>query len=78
MTRYQKVKRYKRAHVWLSKKIDAFFTWGSNPLPMCGNGKRHNWSVMLADLFFVGCACCIFYRGVIFGAALAALIASLI
>ena len=39
----------------------------SKVLRLCGNGKENNWSVRLADYFFIDCACCIFFRGLALG-----------
>lgn len=39
----------------------------SKLLRLCGNGEQNNWSVRMADYFFVDCACCIFWRGTMFG-----------
>lgn len=43
------------------------FDFFSKVLRLCGNGKQNNWSVRVADYFFVDCACCIFWRGVVVG-----------
>jgi hypothetical protein len=40
----------------------------SKLLRLCGNGEDNNWSVRVADYFFVDCACCIFWRGAVVGA----------
>lgn len=42
----------------------------SETLGLCGYGKDNNWSVKVADFFFVDCGCCWFWRGVILGALL--------
>ena len=47
--------------------IDAGLTAIADRLPFCGNGRRHNASVMFADLFWTDCNCCNFYRGVFVG-----------
>lgn len=39
----------------------------SKLLRLCGNGEDNNWSVRVADYFFVDCACCIFWRGAVVG-----------
>lgn len=50
------------------------FETGSKALRLCGNGAENNWSVRIADRFFVDCACCLFWRGVFLGAVLACLV----
>jgi hypothetical protein len=40
-------------------------------LGLCGEGKDLNWSVIIADHFFIDCGCCWFWRGAMFGALLA-------
>lgn len=59
----------------LASRIDAIFTRGASVLRMCGDGKPHNWSILVADLFFVNCPCCLFWRGVFMGALITSAIA---
>lgn len=61
---------YRDRHLALANRIDAVLTPIADRLPMCGHGKRHNWSVQFADLFFPGngCGCCWFWRGITVGA----------
>lgn len=51
-----------------------FFAWvnktfelGSKTLHLCGHGAENNWSVRIADWFFIDCACCLFWRGAVVG-----------
>lgn len=71
-SRLAAVRRYRTRHFWLAGLIDGTLTAIADRLPMCGHGRRHNWSVQFADLFFPasnGCGCCWFYRGIAVGAA---------
>lgn len=45
---------------------------------LCGYGKEENWSVKVADWFFVDCGCCWFWRGVMLGASSSVLLALLL
>lgn len=67
---YKQAKRFRRKYYLWQSYVDRLFTWGSSRLGMCGDGVRHNWSVMFAELFFLQCPCCLFYRGVTIGAVL--------
>lgn len=51
--------------------IEKIFEAGAKALGMCGHGKDHNWSVRIAERFFVDCPCCLFWRGVILGITIA-------
>ena len=64
---YRKAKRnyWRRAKV--SEVLDRFMVWGSSFLALCGDGKRNNWSVLFAQLFYTECPCCIFWRGLSIG-----------
>lgn len=59
-----------RRHARWAKRIDRTFSFGADRMKLCGAGKPNNLSARVADLFFVACACCVFYRGVVVGAAL--------
>ncbi len=39
----------------------------SQKFGLCGHGKENNWSVKVADYFFIDCGCCWFWRGVLVG-----------
>lgn len=67
MSRYRKAKAYRARHYRRAAMIDAGLTAIADRLPFCGNGRRHNASVMFADLFWTDCNCCNFYRGVFVG-----------
>jgi hypothetical protein len=43
----------------------------SEILGLCGYGEDNNWSVKIADYFFVDCGCCWFWRGALFGGTVA-------
>lgn len=47
--------------------MDEILEFFSRKLKLCGYGKANNWSVRIADYFFVDCACCIFWRGMFIG-----------
>lgn len=61
----------KRKRDRIANRLDAFLTWGAERLWMCGEGKKNNWSVLFSVMWFTDCPCCLFYRGVTFGLALA-------
>lgn len=75
---YRAAKVYRRRFKSVQSVIDRAFSFGADRLPLCGNGRRHNWSVMIADAFFVNCPCCIFWRGVVVGFGLCAATGALI
>jgi hypothetical protein len=58
----------------MQQLADDFLTPPSKWMGMCGHGKRHNWSVVLADMLFVNCACCLIWRGFFIGLLIGALI----
>lgn len=71
--RLARARAYRARHMALAGRIDGVLTSLADRLPMCGHGKRHNWSVQFADLFFPasnGCGCCWFWRGIVTGAVL--------
>jgi hypothetical protein len=76
--------RIRHARKWLRRRaklanlIDAQLTRAAGRLHMCGEGKRHNWSVLFAELFFTDCPCCLFWRGVTVGALPVALLAAIL
>jgi hypothetical protein len=74
---YARAKRLLRLRRATAERIDAILTIGSQRLKLCGNGKRHNWSVLVSDVFFVNCACCLFWRGCAAGAAAGATVTAL-
>jgi hypothetical protein len=76
--RIRRARRWTRRRAKLANFLDTLLTRASVPLHMCGEGKRHNWSVLFADLFFTMCPCCLFYRGVAVGALSVALVAALL
>jgi hypothetical protein len=65
--------RYRRALKLYNRRarIAVFLDRGlervAKRLPLCGQGKRHNWSVLIAQMFMTDCWCCYFYRGVALG-----------
>lgn len=63
-----------RRHARWAKRIDWLFSLGADRMKLCGAGKPNNLSARVADLFFVACACCVFYRGVVVGMASSGLI----
>lgn len=77
--RIARARAYRVRHLALASRIDAVLTAVADRLPMCGHGKRHNWSVQFADLFFPGdgCGCCWFWRGITVGAAVGFVVALL-
>jgi hypothetical protein len=57
--------------------VDTFAEFISKLFGLCGHGKPNNWSVKVADFFFVDCGCCWFWRGVLFGTVLGTGIATI-
>ena len=47
--------------------MERFLEFISKTLGMCGNGPPNNLWVRFAELFFVNCPCCIFWRGFVVG-----------
>ena len=47
--------------------MNSFLELAAEKLGLCGHGKEGNWSVRIADYFFVDCGCCWFWRGAAFG-----------
>lgn len=68
-----RVHRYHHAKRWLYRRavvatwIDDTMSAVAARLPLCGEGKKHNMSILFAQLFFTECPCCLFYRGVTVG-----------
>ena len=56
-------------HAARAQQIDAIYTWAVGRLPLCGHGRPDGWSVRIADLFYIDCGCCWFWRGVSVGVA---------
>lgn len=67
--RYVRAKRYRAQHFAWAANIDQILTRAANLLGWCGkDGRRHTPTTQFADLFWVECNCCLFYRGVAVGA----------
>lgn len=73
--RRAKAQYWKRAYI--ASILDSIMSFGASFLHICGEGKRNNWSVLLAQLFYTKCPCCLFYRGVTIGTILTVTLALL-
>lgn len=75
MSRYRRAKAYRRRHFALAGAIDRALTPPARWLGWCGkDGRRHTWSTQFADLWWVECNCCNFYRGALVGAVIASVL----
>lgn len=48
--------------------IDRLFTWGAGLWPFrkwCQS--EDHWSARMVDFFWIDCACCLFFRGIVVG-----------
>lgn len=79
----QRVIRMRRARraLWRRAKmagfLDSVFERVSRVLPLCVENKRNHWSKLVAQIFYVECACCLtwrmFFVGAVFGVAFSGL-----
>lgn len=69
--RMKRARRFKRIHMRVSDVLDNYLEIGASFLKWCKHSDVHNhWSMLFAQLWFIDCPCCLFYRGVTFGIAL--------
>lgn len=73
--RIREARRKMRVRQSVAQVLDTFLTWAAAFFKMCGEGPKHGWSILFAQLWFTDCPCCLFYRGVTFGGVLGALLA---
>lgn len=64
---YRSAKRLRQRIRTLSETADRIAEPASRALRLCGHGRRHNWSTLIADALFVDCACCLIWRGMAIG-----------
>lgn len=75
-TRLKKARRFKRRHDAIAAFLDKILEAGASKLRWCKHSPVHNhWSALFAQLWFIDCPCCLFYRGVTFGIALSIIVA---
>ena len=69
--RMQRARKFKKRHDAIAQRLDVILEWGASALKWCKHSPVHNhWSTLFAQLWFIDCPCCLFYRGVTFGIAL--------
>lgn len=74
---YRSAKRWLKLRIAISNVLDTALTRGAERLKMCGEGPRHGWSILFAQMWFTDCPCCLFYRGVTFGVSLSVAIGAI-
>lgn len=72
VSRLREARRKLRIRQSVAHVLDTALTWAAHRTKMCGEGAKHNWSILFAQLWFTDCPCCLFYRGVAFGCFLGA------
>lgn len=72
--RIRYARKWYRRRRWLRLRIDAFFWWALHGYELPHNSR---WS-LFAELFWIECPVCMFYRGASFGFVLASLLFSMI
>lgn len=65
--KYRSAKRLVKVIRFISDVADAVMTWTASFLGICESGKKVNWFVVFARMFYAECPCCLFYRGVTIG-----------
>lgn len=65
--KYRSAKRLVKVIGAVSDLADAVMTWCASFLGICESGKKVNWFVVFARMFYTECPCCLFYRGVTIG-----------
>ena len=64
---YRSAKKLKLRILKVRSFLDRVCDPPSRWLRLCGHGRRHNWSVIVAEFFFNPCACCLIWRGFTIG-----------
>lgn len=72
--RIRHARKWLRRRKWLQNRIDAFFWWALHGYELPRNSR---WS-LFAELFWIECPVCMFYRGASFGFLLASLMFTVI
>lgn len=74
-TRIRRARKWLRVRQSVADALDTVLTAGAKYFKMCGEGPKHSWSILFAQLWFTDCPCCLFYRGMTFGGIVGAFVA---
>ena len=66
-TRIRRARLWMRRRQFVSDNLDCALTYAASFLKMCGEGPKHNRSMLFAQMWFTDCPCCLFYRGMAAG-----------
>lgn len=72
--RYRRAKAKLLKRHWLSRKIEYLYQWGTDLIYGPDGFKKHGFTHLFAELFFIDCPVCLFWRGLSVGFAFTALI----
>ncbi len=75
---FASARRYVRCRQKLSLLIDQWAEPIASRLGLCGHGPRRNASILLADIVFVDCPCCMAWRTFLFGVGTALVLSSVL
>lgn len=64
---YRRAKKRLMFRARIANVLDTVMTEFASHLHMCGEGKKNNWSILFAQIFYTECPCCNFFRGVSVG-----------
>lgn len=72
---YRSAKKALQRRRRISHWLDTWGEHGAKAFRLCGHGKYHGWSVLLANTLIpaTGCACCAVMRGMFLGGVVASM-----